>query len=92
MRHGAKTKKKQCSMNGCTSYVQRRGVCKKHGANRNPYDESTAFGNSHGSAYDETTVALSNQRKSAATDQDNANTSRIPPQVIVCQVQVIEQV
>jgi hypothetical protein len=92
VRHGAEQKKKQCSINGCTNQSKRRGVCIRHGAKRNPYDESTAFGNSHGSAYDETTVALSNQRKSAATDQDNANTSRIPPQVIVCQVQVIEQV
>jgi hypothetical protein len=89
-RHGAKIKR--CSSEGCTNQVIKGGVCWRHGAKRNPYDESTAFGNSHGSAYDETTVALSNQRTSAATGQDNTNTSRIPPQVIVCQVQVIEQV
>jgi len=61
-RHGAKVKVKLCSSEGCTNIVVKGGVCIRHGANHcNPYDESTAFGFSHGSAYDETTAAFSNR-------------------------------
>ena len=42
MKHGAKVK--LCNSEGCTNQVQKGGVCCRHGANRNPYDESTAFG------------------------------------------------
>ena len=77
------------SMDALTSPTKR-SVQEARGIH-NPYDESTAFGYSHVSAYDETTVALSNQLTSAARGQDNTNTSRIPPQVIVCQVQGIEE-
>jgi hypothetical protein len=31
MRHGAKVSRKKCSSEGCTSYVQRGGVCWTHG-------------------------------------------------------------
>ncbi len=37
---GAKVKR--CSFEGCTNQSQRRGVCWRHGANRNPH-EFTAF-------------------------------------------------
>ena len=89
MRHGAKIKR--CSSEGCTNQVIKWGVCIRHGANRNPYDESTAFRYLHGSAYDETTAALSNRyapEAAAASGQDNACSN--PPQVIVCQI--IEEV
>jgi hypothetical protein len=46
VKHGAKIKR--CSSEGCTNQVIKGGVCRRHGANRNPYDESTAFGYSHG--------------------------------------------
>jgi hypothetical protein len=87
IRHGAKIKR--CSSEGCTNQTQKGGVCRRHGAYHNPYDESTAFGYSHGSAYDETTVALSNRRTPAAS-RSQGNTGSNPPLVIVCQV--IEEV
>ena len=45
IKHGATWTKKKCNIQGCNTYAKRRGVCKRHGAYRNPYDESTAFGN-----------------------------------------------
>ena len=75
-------KHKRCTIEGCTNQVQQRGVCWRHGANRNPHDESTVF-TLHGSKYDETTVTLPNQRTVAASD--NQAQSRNPPSVILCQ-------
>ena len=46
---------------------ERRSVYHKHGAKRNLYDESTAFGNTHRSACEETTATFSNRRTSAAS-------------------------
>jgi hypothetical protein len=43
IRHGAEQKRKQCSSDGCTNIAKKGGVCKRHGAYHNPYDESTAF-------------------------------------------------
>ena len=81
-RHGAKVK--LCSSEGCTNQAKQKGVCKRHGAYRNPRDESTAFDLSFRSAYDETTATLSNQRIVAVST--NKERSREPPQVILCQV------
>ena len=76
-------KHKRCTIEGCTNQVQQRGVCWRHGANRNPHDESTVF-TLHGSKYDETTVTLPNQRTAAAST-NNQEQSRYPPSVILCQ-------
>ena len=54
----------------------------RHGAYRNPHDESTAF-TLHGSAYDETTATLPNQGNAAASA--NQEQRRHPPSVILCQ-------
>ena len=80
--HGAKVKR--CSSEGCTNQAKQRGVCKRHGAYRNPLDESTAFAPSLRSALDETTATLPNHR--TATDSINQERVRDPPSVIFCQV------
>mmetsp|Transcript_23857 Transcript_23857/g.47330 ORF Transcript_23857/g.47330 Transcript_23857/m.47330 type:complete len:116 (-) Transcript_23857:63-410(-) len=84
IRHGAKKQEiKRCSYDGCTNQVQRRGVCKRHGAYRSPDDESTAFALSCcTSAYDDTTATLPNQRTAAAAASQDQR--RDPPGVIVC--------
>jgi hypothetical protein len=70
-------------------------VQKACGANRNPYDEyhnpyaydeSTAFGNLHGSTYEETTLPFSSNRRTFAAPRGQDNTSSIPPQVVISQV------
>ena len=50
------------------------------------YDESTAFGNSQASAYEETTANISNRRTSAASRGKDTAGNGVPPQVIFCQV------
>ena len=73
MRHGAKVKR--CSSDGCNNQVQKGGVCIKHGANRNPYEESTAFE----SAFDKTTATLPNLRASTGSKTNSGI-----PEVVVC--------
>ena len=81
IKHGAMIKR--CNIDGCTHYVQRRGLCCRHGAYRNPLDESTAFGASHISAHDETTATLPNLPiATASTNQERGG----DPSVITCQV------
>ena len=53
MRHGAKMKR--CNRKGCASNMGQTVIF---------YDESTAFGNSQASAYEETTANISNRRTS----------------------------
>jgi hypothetical protein len=78
MKHGANVKR--CSIEGCTNYSQRGGVCKRHGAYRNPIDESTAFTSCFGSDFDKTTLTRPNQRTSAAS----ASQGSVPEEVAVC--------
>ena len=80
MKHGAK--QKRCSIEECTKQAQKGGVCCRHGAYRNPTDESTAFTSYFGSEFDKTTLNHPNQRNSAAsTSQDS-----VPAEVAVCVV------
>jgi hypothetical protein len=80
--HGAKRYRYLCSSEGCTNQVQRRGVAKGMGQVA-IHDESTAFTNVHGSAYDETIGTLPNHPNAAASA--NQKRSRNPPKVILCQ-------
>ena len=50
-----------CSSDGCTNQAKKGGVCKRHGAYRNPNDESTAFTLSS-SAFERTTATLPHYR------------------------------
>ena len=80
MRHGAKMKR--CNRKGCA-----KGVCTSNmGQTVIFYDESTAFGNSQASAYEETTANISNRRTSAASRGKDTAGNGVPPQVIFCQV------
>ena len=78
MRHGAKQKLKRCSSDGCTNQVVKRGVCRRHGAYRNPTDESTAFASCFGSEFDKTTVTHPNQRGS----DSSSNQGSLPAEVL----------
>ena len=80
MKHGAKIK--LCSVEGCTNYSQRGGVCKRHGAYRNPHEESTAFTSCLGSEFEKTTLTHPNQGTSVAL----ASQGSVPPEVAVCVV------
>ena len=57
-------------------------MCRRHGAYRNPADESTAFTSCFGSEFDKTTLTHPNQRIPAAS----ATQDSIPEQVVVCGV------
>ncbi len=78
MKHGAKLKR--CSSAGCTNQAQRGGVCRRHGAYRNPNDESTAFTSCFGSEFDKTTVTHPNQRGSGSL----SNQGSLPAEVFLC--------
>ena len=78
MRHGAKFKR--CSSEGCTNQYQRGGLCRRHGAYRNPHEESTAFASCFGSEFDKTTLDHLNQRTPAAS----ASQGSVPAEVTVC--------
>ena len=80
MKHGAKVIR--CSVEGCTNQSKRGGVCIKHGAYRNPNDDSTAFPSCFGSEFDKTTLTRPNQRSSATL----ARPGSIPGEVVVCGV------
>ena len=54
----------------------------RHGANRNPADESTALASCLGSEFDKTTLTHPNQRTLAAY----ATQDSIPEQVVICGV------
>jgi hypothetical protein len=75
VRHGAKLKR--CSSDGCTNKAQKGGVCWRHGANRNPNDESTAFTSCFGSEFEKTTVTQPNQRNS----DSSSNQGSLPAEV-----------
>lgn len=80
MKHRAKLKR--CSIDGCTNQAKRRGVCCRHGAYRNPNDESTAFKSCFGSEVENTTASLPNRGNSAAS----MNQDSLPDEVVVCGV------
>ena len=61
-------------------------MCRRHGAFRNPQDESTAFAPSHRSAFDDTTATLPTHHIAAASTNQNQERGGGPPSVIVCQV------
>ena len=79
MKHGAKVKR--CSVEGCTNHSKRGGVCYRHGAYRNPHEESTAFTSCFGSDFDKTT-ATPDQRTQAASGIQGS----VPAEVAVCVV------
>eukprot|EP00984_Skeletonema_dohrnii_P014794 scaffold6288_cov131-Skeletonema_dohrnii-CCMP3373.AAC.3 len=79
-RHGAKVK--LCSYEGCTNQAKQKGVCRKHGAYRNPHDESTAFGLSCRSAYDETTATLPHQHTVAVSTTNKERSRELPQEAI----------
>ena len=81
MKHGAKVK--QCSTEGCTNKVVKGGVCWRHGAYRNPNDESTAFASCLGSEFEKTTATHSADSASRAQVQVEGS---IPEEVVVCEV------
>jgi hypothetical protein len=65
-KHGSKVKR--CTIEGCLNNALKKGVCWRHGANRNPNDESTAFALS-ASAFERTAATLPHHRTTlAATD------------------------
>ena len=80
MKHGAKVK--LCSIEGCTKYAQKGGVCRRHGAN-NPHEESTAFTSWFGSEFEKTTATTAHpsrpQRASTGSTSNNGL-----PEVVVC--------
>ena len=81
MRHGAKVK--LCSIQGCLNQRQRNGVCRRHGAYRNPL--ATILFGSLGSQFDMTTVTLPH-RASGASIRGQQGGSSVPEEVtIVCQ-------
>ncbi len=80
MKHGEKFKR--CSSDGCSNYSKKGGVCIKHGAYRNPNDESTAFASCFGSEFEKTTVTYPNQRNSGTL----SNKGSLPAEVVVCGV------
>ena len=82
IKHGAKVEHKRCTIEGCTNYSKRGGVCIRHGAYRNPTDESTAFTSCFGSEFDKTTLTHPNQRTPAAS----ASQTSVPEEVAVCVV------
>ena len=77
MKHGAKAK--QCSTEGCTNIAVKRGICKRHGACRNPHEESTAFTSCFGSEFDKTTLTHPNQRTPTAS----ASQVSVPEEVVI---------
>ena len=89
MRHGAKMKKKLCSSEGCTNYSKRGGLCQRHGAYRNPTDESTAFPSCFGSEFEKTTATYPNQNQYAPAElasQAQVQGQGNIPEVVVCEV------
>jgi hypothetical protein len=82
IKHGAKVKVKLCSVDGCTNQAKRAGVCKRHVANCNPNDESTAFASCYGSEFEKTTATLPNRRNPAASIDQGS----LPEEVVVCGV------
>jgi len=80
VKHGAKLK--LCRIEGCTNKVQKRGVCWRHGAKRNPNDESTAFASCFGSGFEDTTAPYPSQLNPAAS----VNQGSLPEEVVVCGV------
>ncbi len=66
---------------GCTNQARKGGVCWRHGhgANRNPYEESTAFTSCIGSELEKTTATHPVQRASTGPTRDNGL-----PEVVVC--------
>ena len=79
MRHGAKVK--LCRHEGCTNHVVRRGVCIRHGANRDPLDESTVLFSASRYENDETTAPLPNI---AVPHANHRGQSDHPPSIILC--------
>ena len=84
IKHGAKKRVMLCSVDGCTNRVRRRGVCMRHGAYSNPYDESTAFSLSRGSAHETTATPPNHPIASSSTNQEQSRED--PPRMVVCQV------
>ena len=60
-------------------------MCWRHGAYRNPHEESTAYTSVLGSDFDKTTLTRSNQRNSAASAASVSQGS-VPEEVAVCVV------
>ena len=83
-KHGAKIKR--CNSEGCTNGVVKGGVWIRHGANRNPYDESTAFG----SEFDKTTATLPNQRTSSRAAVRGQEGSSVPGEVTILCREIVE--
>ena len=79
VRHGAK--RKLCSVEGCSNYSKRGGVCNRHGAYRNHHEESTAYTSCFGSEFDKTTATRPNQRTEASKEHDS-----VPEEVAICVV------
>ena len=78
MKHGAEFKRRRSEE--CTNQVQGGGVCTRHGAYRNPNDESTAFASYFGSEFDKTTVTNPNQRNSDSSS--NQRQGSLPAEVV----------
>jgi hypothetical protein len=85
-------RKEECalSMGQSSNDDKRRGVCRRHGAYRNTYDESTAFG----SEFDKTTATLTvanHQRTySSSSTTRGGRRSSVPGEVtILCQEIVV---
>ena len=67
---------------GCTNQSKRAGVCQRHGAYRNPHEESTAFTSCFGSEFDKTSLTHPNHGTSTAS----ASQVSVPEEVAVCVV------
>ena len=67
---------------------KRRGVCRRHGANRNTYDESTAFG----SEFDKTTATLTLpiERASRPAVRGRQDGSSVPGEVTILCQEIVE--
>jgi hypothetical protein len=78
VKHGAKVE----YSDGCMNISLKGGVCWRHGANRNPNDESTAFASCFGSEFEKTTVTHPGQLDSGSS----SNQGSFPAEVVLCGV------